>query len=165
MDDNTASYELPERIWKEVYHTDLENLEEDCREGIFTIAKIVNRLPRFSMKMDWWAIGGMAMAFFVVAYLFSSHSRSCGFWSGLFLNLGMGIVSGLILFYFSERRTRVKSGYGVVAQTMRKRLALLRMVMDKRLENPHFVLFVQRDRARACQWIFVHHQFIYWVAD
>ena len=154
------SSDIPEHVWKEVYNERLVDLEEDCFQQEFPIALIVDRMPGYSRWSGWcWLFCG-ALIFFALAYCLSSHSLNCGFWGGLFLNLGMGLVAGVVLYWFTERRIRILSGCEAVAKTMRKRLETLRDVMNEHLGNPHFVLTNRGDAELTFQWLCVHQNFI-----
>lgn len=152
--------DIPERVWKEVYNERLVDLEEERLRQEFPIAMIVDRMPVYSRWSGWgWLCCG-ALIFFALAYSLSNHSLNCGFWGGLFLNLGMGLVAGVVLYWFTERRIRILSGYEAVAKTMRKRLETLPQVMNEHLGNPHFVLTNLGDAKLAYQWLCVHQEFV-----
>lgn len=154
------SSDIPEHVWKEVYNDQLVDLEVDWSSQKFPIALIVERMPGYSRWSDLCCLILGAVICFALAHCFTSHSLNCGFWSGLFLNLGMGLVAGVVLYWFTERRSRILSGYEVVSKTMRKRLETLQEVMRDGLGNPHFVLSTMDDSKLAFEWLRVHKAFI-----
>lgn len=153
--------ELPERIWKHVYHTLLVDLEETGFRDPFPVAKVIQRLPVYSIRRGLFCLFILAGMSFVLAYVLSQVSPCCNFWGSVFLNLGMGVVAGLVLFWFSERKSRVVDGYSCVIEVMRRRLDMLRHVQEKELEDPYFVLLNKRDPDRARDWLHVHNNLIY----
>lgn len=160
MGNVVKDYEHPEQVWKDVYHNKLVELEEADLPQTFPIEPVLARIPKFSKWRDLWFLLVGALTCFSIAWYFSKHSLPCGFVSGVFLNLGMGIVAGIVLACFSERRTRVVNGYEVVSRTMRNRVGVLRLVLDECLVDPDFALFNLGKRDLACGWIRVHQNFV-----
>lgn len=160
MRENTKDYEHPEQVWKDVYHNQLVDLEEDRLQQNFPIALVIERIPKYSRfsSLIFLIIG--ALVCFIAAYMIPSNKSECGFWSSAFLNLGMGLISGCVLWYFTEHRSRIISGYEAVVKTMRKRYETLQLVLNDYLANPHFVLCNMKNFELACEWLRVHHNFI-----
>lgn len=153
-------YEHPEQVWKEVYYDQLVEVEEVGLHQAFPIQLVIERLPKYSRWSDMWQLVAGAMMCFGAAYCFSRHTLPCGFVSGAFLNLGMGIIVGILLAHFSDRRMRIIDGYEVVAKTMRNRMSTLQSILSNYLADPHFVLFNLGNKKLACEWLHVHQNFV-----
>ena len=160
MREKIKDFEHPEQVWKDVYHDQLVDLEETHLPQSFPIARIIERIPKCSFFASFTFLIIGAIVCFVVAYIMTSNKLGCNFWSSVFLNLGMGLITGFVLWYFTDHRSRIKSGYEAVVKTMRKRYETLQVVLNECLANPHFVLSNMDNQELACEWIYVHRNFI-----
>lgn len=160
MREKIKDFEHPEIVWKDVYHDQLVDLEEDRLPQSFPIARIIERIPKcsFFVSFSFLIIG--AIVCFIVAYIMTSNKLECNFWSSVSLNLGMGLITGFVLWYFTSHRSRIISGYEAVVKTMRKRYETLQFVLNECLANPRFVLCNMDNQELACEWIYVHRNFI-----
>jgi hypothetical protein len=160
MREKNKDFEHPEQVWKDVYYNELIDLEEERLPQTFPIAHIIERIPSYSHFRSLIVLVLSALACFGVAWGMVSDKLSCGFWSSALLNLGMGLISGCVLWYFTEHRSRMVSGYEAVVKTMLKRYETLQVILNKGLANPHFVLYNMDNQELACEWIYVHRNFI-----
>ena len=157
--DATAEMENPDRAWKSLYHDELSEVEEDGLDQEFPSEKMICRLPRFSLKKSLI----MLLVGIVVSIGLSWQFRGCdgndGWWSGVFQSLAMGMVSGWILLWFSNRQQSVASGYASLLDLMKRRLQTFRDVLSM-LRNPTFVFFNIGDYEAGIGWLQVHRNFI-----
>ena len=160
MREKIKDFENPERVWKDLYHNELCDLEEERLSQSFPIAHTLKWIPKYSIFAGLIFLIVGAMACFAVAYIIASNKSECGFWSSVLLNLGMGLISGIVIWCFTERRSRIERGYETIAKIMRKRLETLQVTLHEHLANPLFVLFNMRNRELACEWLRMHHNFI-----
>ena len=171
MSKSSETEELPENQWKDISHTILADLEEVGFEGTqrFPLEELLSRLPRITLFRDVLTIvvsivlclGGsfLLMKYDVIPYLLPVE-RSIDVWaSNLLIGLSTGLLSGLMLMWFSNRRERTVSAYATLIKVMRKRHRSLVLAQEK-MQRPYFCYFVRHERDVAFQWLRQHVNFI-----
>lgn len=150
----------PERVWDSLYHNNLCDIEEDGIDQEFPNEKWIRRLPRFSFK---WSLGVLIVGI-ISAIILSWFSRDgydgSGWCSALFQNLAMGMVTGLVLLWFSNKQQRVISGYTSIVEVMRKRIESFRSTLAN-MRDPNFVFFNIGSFDAGRGWLHVHLNLIY----
>ena len=161
MSEKIKDFDIPERVWKDVYHNLLYDLEEDRLRQRFPVSDVIERLPKVSLWMVYSGLIIAVVVFIVGALLLTDNKLSCGFFSSALLNLSMGLVSGLILFWLSNLIRKINDGYSDVIRIMHRRYKVLCKVQDEELKRPHFVLRTTEDKELTCEWIMVHRNFVF----
>ncbi len=155
-----AEMENPDQAWKSLYHNELAEVEEARLDQEFPCEKMIRRLPRFSLKESLIVllIGiGVSIG---LSWHFRGSDNDSGWWSGLFQNLAMGMVSGWILLWFSNRQQCVVTGYTSLIDLMKKRLQTFRDVLSE-LRDPNVMFFNIGDYEAGIGWLLVHVNFIH----
>ena len=150
----------PDGVWKNIYHNVLVEVEEDEMEQHFRLEELLRRLPTFSLKKSLGCLVGAAVMFSFLSWCMRSADGNCAWWSGLFLNLAMGMVSGVVLLCYSNRQQGVVAGYGAVVLVLRERLNAFR-VAESGLFDPLFAFQTQRNLDLGVAWMHVHINFIW----
>ena len=161
MREKMKDFDSPERVWKDVYHNLLYDLEEIRLRQRFPVSDVIERLPKASLWMVYSGLMIAVVVLFVAGWFGAKHELPCGFLSSASLNLGMGLVSGLMLFWLSDRIRKIIDGYSDVIRIMRRRYKVLCRVHDEELKRPYFVLRTTEDKELTCEWIMVHRNFVF----
>lgn len=143
----------PERQWKTIFHGKLwmiEDLNQDYPSDI-----VFKRLPKFSLSP-------VLLTLFLVALLLIGLSycidESCKWFSGLCLNLAMGVVASLLIFFYTNKRDRIIAGYGAVVDLLQSRIEILTSIYKEEMKDPQFV-FQTDTYSNGCGWLYAHLNF------
>lgn len=171
MSKNNEAEELPENQWRDIYYTVLVDLEEIGFEKTqhFPLEELMSRLPRITLFRDMVVIVAAIASCLLGSFLLMRYDvipcvlpseRSIDVWaSNILIGLSTGLVSGLLLMWFSNRREKTISAYVALIKVMRKRLRSIGLAHEK-MQRSYFCYFVQGKKDIAFQWLGLHLNFI-----